>query len=192
MARSTHRANEVITMMKFRSVGRIGLLTAVVLLVLSTGAAVMPSAQSRDTDSVQALRELVAEVRGLRTVIERYAEAQLQTQTASELISVQQRRVADASGRLDAARRELEGTLDRLRDFTQQLAGTEVRRRQTTDPLQRAELEEVDRRLAAEIELMTERERDLRGRESELLNLLATEEGKWNELVARLDQWLRR
>jgi hypothetical protein len=31
-----------------------------------------------------------------------------------------------------------------------------------------------------------------RAREGELLNLLAAEEGKWNELVGRLDQWLRR
>ena len=32
----------------------------------------------------------------------------------------------------------------------------------------------------------------LRSREGELPNQLATEEARWNELVGRLDQWLRR
>ena len=68
-------------MKQFRSFLSIGGGVVVVLLVLATSAAVMPSAQSRDTDSVQALRELVAEVRGLRTVIERYTEGQAQVQS---------------------------------------------------------------------------------------------------------------
>jgi hypothetical protein len=35
-------------------------------------------------------------------------------------------------------------------------------------------------------------EQQLRSRETDLLNALATEEGKWSELLGRLDQLLKR
>jgi hypothetical protein len=43
-----------------------------------------------------------------------------------------------------------------------------------------------------QVEINTMHLQGLQARESELLNQLAAEEAKWNELVGRLDQWMRR
>jgi hypothetical protein len=62
------------------------------------GAAVVLSAQARDGEP-STTRELVNEIQALRAVIERFAEAQTQTQTIASLMAIQQRR----DGRSDDA-----------------------------------------------------------------------------------------
>jgi predicted nucleic acid-binding Zn-ribbon protein len=169
----------------------------VVLVVIGIGAGVLASAQTRDTESAIS-RELVNEVRALRGVIERYAEGQIQTQAITSLMDVQQRRLAEVNGRLDTVRRELAGTTVRVQELTQQLGTLEQASPDSAFPPsmpeadRRRELEVQCTRTRNELESISAQLQQLHSRESELLNQLTMEEGKWNELVGRLDQWLRK
>jgi chromosome segregation ATPase len=156
------------------------------------GAAATASAQTSDPESVKVLRELVAEVRSLRAAIEQYANAQIQAQAVGELLSVQQRRVADVTMRLDQTRRELDGTSSESRRLSAQASDLEESVRGATDPKLRIEIEMQQRALKQELERHEEQEQTLRSRETDLINSLAVEEAKWNDLVERMNQWLRR
>jgi len=168
--------------------------TAIVFagLLLAPGAASTASAQTTDAESVKALRELVAEVRGLRAVIEQYANAQIQSQAVGELLSVQQRRVSDVTMRLDSVRQGLDGSVSETRRMTDGVAKLEESLRRVSDPKERLEIDLQLGAMRSELERKTAEEQGLRGRETELLNSLGLEEAKWNELVDRLNQWLRR
>ena len=171
--------------------------TAVIGAVIGIPAAVLVSAQARDGESVIG-RELVSEVRALRAVIERYAEGQIQTQTLTGLLDVQQRRVADLNARLDTVRREVAGASDHVQKLTNDLTTFE---RMSESALvkqgisledSRREVESMRSHARNQFEMNATNLQGLRTRESELLNQLAAEETRWNELVGRLDQWLRR
>ena len=162
------------------------------LLLAVPGAVRTASAQSAEAESAQALKELVAEVRGLRAVIEQYANTQIQAQAVGELLNVQQRRVSEVTARLDSARKELDGSGVETRRITGALSGVEEALRRVTDPRERAQIEAQQRSLKDELERRTEQEQGIRSRESDLSSSLGLEEAKWNELVDRLTQWLRR
>lgn len=173
--------------------------TSAVMAAIGGFAVVMPSAQSQGGE-MTIIRELVNEVRALRAVIEQYAESQIQTQAIASLMDVQQRRLAEVNTRLDAIRRELDASTLRFQDVSRRLAAAEQATPDDTlhaapgaPPAERrAALEEFRSVLRNEFDAGSAQLQQIRTRESELANQLAVEEGKWNELVARLDQWLRR
>jgi hypothetical protein len=74
--------------------------SAVIVAAISGTAVVLLSAQARESEPLTS-RELVNELRALRAVIERFVETQSQTQTIASLMNVEQRRMADATARLD-------------------------------------------------------------------------------------------
>ena len=178
-------------------VRRVWTKAAVFGAIIGVAAAVLLSAQTRDGESVIG-RELVTEVRALRAVIERYAEGQIQTQTVTGLLDVQQRRLADVNTRLDVLRREVAGASEHMQRLTNELAAAE---RMSDSALMkqgvaledsRREVENMRTHARNQFETNTTNLQSLRTRESELLNQLSAEEARWNELIARLDQWLRR
>ena len=150
------------------------------------------SAQTADAESVKALRELVAEVRSLRAAIEQYANTQIQAQSVGELLSVQQRRVADVISRLDVARREIDANSAETRRMSTHVANIEESLRRVGDAKQRAQLEMERDAIQQELEQRSSQEQTARTRETELSNTLAVEEAKWNDLVDRMNQWLKR
>ena len=171
--------------------------TAVICAIIGIPAAVLVSAQARDGESIVA-RELVSEVRALRTVIERYAEGQIQTQTMTGLLDVQQRRLADLNARLDSVRREVAGASEHVQRLTNDLTSAErlsesalVKQGISLEDSRR-EVERMRSHARNQFEMNTTNLEGLRTRENELLNQLAAEETRWNDLVGRLDQWLRR
>ena len=177
-----------------------------VAVVLAAGSSVVPSAQTRDTVSTetlvqaqaqtQALRDLVAEVRALRGVIEGYTAGQAQSQTLSDLLTVQQRRVAEATTRLDVTRRELEGASAELRRLTADVSDWEdAMRRPPTDAADAARRREGGgqlQQMKRDLDRQSEQEQRLRLRESDLLSALGLEEAKWSELVDRVNRSLAR
>ena len=171
--------------------------TAVIGAIIGIPAAVLLSAQSRDEASVVG-RELVNEVRALRAAIERYAEGQIQTQTITGLLDVQQRRMADVNARLDAVRREVAGASEHVQRLTNELTTFErmndsaLVKQGVSAEDSRREVESMRAHARNQFEMNAANLQGLRARESELLNQLAADETRWNELVGRLDQWLRR
>lgn len=170
---------------------------AVVVAIIGIPAAVLLSAQSRDGESVIG-RELVSEVRALRAVIERYADGQIQTQTITGLLDVQQRRLADLNARLDTVRREVGGASEDVQKWTNELTTLErmsesaLMKQGSSLEDSRREVERMRTLARNQFEMTASHLQSLRAREGELLNQLAAEESRWNELVGRLDQWLRR
>jgi hypothetical protein len=162
------------------------------------GAAGVISAQARDGELV-ASRELLNEIRALRAVIERFAEAQTQTQTIASLMTIQQRRMAEATARLDVVRRELDTMNLHYNDVSRRLAGADQMTakdligpdgKAPVDP--RQALEELREGLRSEFEGISAKLGQLRARESEILNQAAFEEGRWRELTSRMEEWLKR
>jgi hypothetical protein len=162
------------------------------------GAAGVISAQARDGELV-ASRELLNEIRALRAVIERFAEGQTQTQTIASLMTIQQRRMAEATARLDVVRRELDTMNLHYNDVSRRLAGADQMTakdligpdgKAPVDP--RQALEELREGLRSEFEGISAKLGQLRARESEILNQAAFEEGRWRELTSRMEEWLKR
>jgi hypothetical protein len=171
----------------FVIVGVVVALTAVVL-----------SAQSRDVEPAVS-RELVTEMRALRNVIERYADTQIQTQAITGLLDAQQRRLAEANARLDIVRRELDATTTRFQSLSRAMAEAEqMSPKELTLPGgvppidARQALEHHRSDLLRQFESVSAQLQQLRTREGEALNQVTADETRWNELVGRLDQWLRR
>lgn len=157
----------------------------------------MLSAQARESDPLTS-RELVNEIRALRAVIERFAAAQTQTQTIASLMTAQQRRVAEATTRLDVVRRELDGATMRYADVSRRLAAAD----QVTPadmeapgapPVDgRRALEQHRAQLRNEFDTISAQIAQIRARESETLNQFAFEEGRWRELTSQLKAWLKK
>ena len=172
--------------------------SALIVAALGGAAAVVVSAQARDGEPV-ASRELLNEIRALRAAIERFAEAQTQTQTIASMMAIQQRRMADATARLDIVRRELDAMSLHYNDVSRRLAGADqMTAKDLTGPDGKAPadprqaLEEVRAQLRYEFEGISAKLGQLRARESEILNQAAFEEGRWRELTSRMDEWLKR
>ena len=170
--------------------------SAIIVAALG-GAAVVLSAQARDSEPV-ASRELLNEIRALRAAIERFAEAQTQTQTIASLMTIQQRRMAEATTRLDVVRRELDAMNLHYNDVSRRLAGADQMTPQDLigpdgNPVDaRRALEEHRAQLRNEFEGISAKLGQLRARESEILNQAAFEEGRWRELTSRMEEWLKR
>jgi hypothetical protein len=171
---------------------------AIVSIAVLGSAVVMLSAQARDGEPV-ASRELLNEIRALRAAIERFAQVQTQTQTIASMMTVQQRRLADATSRLDIVRRELDATNLRFNDVSRRLAAAEqmspadMTGPPTTPPVDRRRvLEEHRSQLRDEFESVSGQLAQLRAREADILNQTAVEEGKWRELTGRMEEWLKK
>ena len=165
---------------------------------VSGAAVVVLSGQAREGEPAMT-RELVNEIRALRVAIERYAEAQSQAQTIGSLMTVQQQRVTDASTRLDIVRRELDGTTIRYNEISRRLAAAEQMTPQDMigpggTPLidARQALEGHRAQMRNEFEAASGQLAQLRARESETLNQVTFEEGRWRELAGRMEQMLKR
>ena len=162
-----------------------------------TWAAAGPSAQSRD-ESVPVLKELVAEVRGIRAAIDRFTDSQTQVQALTSLLSVQQSRIADLSARLDVARRELEQHTLRAGQLSTHIEQMESGRLATesrfegTPAERRAQFEATIADIRAQQEQASLQEQQIRSREMELQSALGAEQARWIDLQGRLELLLRR
>lgn len=172
--------------------------SAAIVAAIAVTTVVVLSAQAPHNEPATS-RELVNEIRALRAVIERFAETQSQTQTIASLMGVQQRRMAEATGRLDTVRRELDAAAIRYADVSRRLAAADqmTPRDMTgpagTPPLDgRRVLDELRSQLRYEFESVSAQVAQLRARESEILNQVAVEDGRWRELTGRMEQWLNR
>jgi chromosome segregation ATPase len=169
---------------------------AIVLTVIVGISAVMLSAQTREADG-SITRELVNEVRALRAAVERYGEGQIQTQTITGLMEIQQRLLNDLNTRLDALRRDLDVAAQKTNELTQQLASVEQSQANPSmttaaSAEKRREMEAYRTHLRDQTDTHTAHIHRLNARETDLLNQIAAEQVKWNELVGRLDQFIRR
>jgi hypothetical protein len=172
---------------------QLGSRAGIVALAVAAGVTLVSAQQASPAgDPTRAIQELTGEIRNLRAAVTHSTELQLQGQILGLYLSLQQSRVAQATARLDAVRRELEAAATRTRQHTEIVADLEARIHQETDAERRRKLEMEYRAMKQHAERLAVQEQQIRNREAEILQSAQTEEARWNELVAKLEQLLRK
>lgn len=178
---------------------------AALSVVAACGAPVDPTI-SASTDEPQRAREslraasdlpdgslaaLTAEVRQLRVAVEELARSQSETQALGVYLSAQQGRLQQADQQLDAARRELDSATAASQRIGVQLENLSAEQPRTLSPEKRAEIEDAIKALQFEQARVDRDLQQARSRESDLSQVVRSEETRWNELISRLEALAR-
>jgi chromosome segregation ATPase len=169
---------------------RLWLVAAVV--AASNGAVVRGQGAPSVVDPNGGLKELTAEVRQLRLAVEESTRAQGQTQALGVYLTVEQGRVVQVGARMDAARKDREDAEARIRVLARDLAAVQAALSGPIEPEERRAIEVRLRGTKQELDDATAREQQARTREAEISQSLQLEEGRWNDLIARLEQLIKR
>ena len=163
-----------------------------VVFGVSCAAAVLAQGRGNVTDAGGSLAALTSEVRQLRLAVEESSRSQVQTQALGVYLSVQQSRILQVATRLDSTRKELDTATVRSREIASQQANIDDELPRVTEPRQRAAIEDMNRALKADRERVNLQEQQARSRESELSQALQLEDGRWTDLISRLEQIIRK
>jgi chromosome segregation ATPase len=163
-----------------------------VVIIALTGAAVVTTwAQGLGQSSGGSLSELTAEVRQLRQVIHEAGRNQTQMQAVSISLTAQHSRLAQVSARLDAVQDELTKAAEKTQAALQLVveAQNEIR---TASAVGREHWEGVVKTRKAQADVAAEAENRIRVRQLDLMNSFRADEARWHELVAKLDEILKK
>jgi chromosome segregation ATPase len=153
------------------------------LVSVRTVAAAPQAAQAPDP-----LAALLAEVHALRIAMEQSATVAPRVQLTLARLNIEEQRIAQLASQLDQVRRELSAASLESQKLSDQLPEMEKGIQTATDDKTRKsyEYEQVDvkRKLGAQSRL----EEQLRARENEAAQVLSTEQSRWIDLNARLDE----
>ena len=147
-------------------------------------------AQSQTEAAAGSLGELTREIQKLRLTVEESTRAQSQLQMLSVMLSAQQSRLVQVANRLDATRRELADAAQRAADTSRVLTMFHADAPQT--PEDREEAAGLMKMFKPQADAAARHEQELRAREAELLQAYQAEEARWMELIARLEQSVKR
>ena len=168
---------------------RLGIAACITVAVLGAGAVLM--AQGASGSSGGSLSEVSAELRQLRLAIEEATRRQTQTQAMGVYLSVQQSRLLQVSARLDAARRELDTATGRSRDIATELSNTEDALARGAKPELKSQYEMHARNLRQEMEKASVQLQQAQMRETELSQMLQSEEARWTDLITKLEALIK-
>jgi hypothetical protein len=163
-------------------------LVALVGCALCGGAVVVASQQQlRPSDSSDAaVSALVVELRALRADLAEAAQRSLRSQLLLGRLQMQEQRLTY----LDRQRSEATAALMQQTTITSGIA-SQVRTRESCDaspdPKSRSECELMMENFKRQLSAQQKMEHQLRARESDLLNTVATEQALWTDFNARLD-----
>ena len=155
------------------------------------GAAVL-WAQSQPGEPPASLGALVGEVHQLRLAVEDSTRTQSQIQMLSVYLSAQQSRMIQVTSRLDATRRELADAAARSKEAANLLANAQTEAVEATRPEERAQAADMVHMFKQQADVANAREQQLRTRETELLQGWQAEETRWADLIAKLEQSVKR
>jgi chromosome segregation ATPase len=159
---------------------------AVVVLLLAT--AVHPFRAAPAAQNPETMKELLAEVRGLRAAMEQLASAGPRVQLMFGRLQLQEQRINDQGRRLEALRTQLSKALqDENSERSRILRFEEFVRTNPTSP-ERADLErdlpEMRKRLAT----LTAETQRLQADEATVVSFIATEQSRWTDINRALDE----
>ena len=163
-----------------------------VVFGLFCNAIVHAQGKSELNDGGPSIAALTAEVRQLRIAVEELSRNQTQTQALGVYLSAQQSRIVQLATRLDAARKDLDATSAKSLRIANGLANIATELGRATDPQQRLGLEQAERELKTEQRTTAAEEQLARVRESELSQTLQVENGRWTDLISRLEELLKK
>ena len=172
--------------------GKVKLVAGVAVLA---GAAVVTTwAQGLGPSAGGSLAELTAEVRQLRVVIQDAGRNQSQMQALGIALTAQQSRLTQVGARLDAANAELEKAQEKSRQFAAVFTNAQnvERQPQNWTAQERAEHAEMMKMMRDQADQAQAAENAIRVRINDVTAAFRAEEARWLELVAKLDEVVKR
>jgi hypothetical protein len=169
---------------RLRFVGTI----VIIAVIVAPAAMYTVNAASQTRPPRDPIAALLDEVHALRIAMEQSATVAPRVQLTLARLNIEEQRIAQLAVQLDQVRRELSGVLLESQKLSDQLPELERGLLSTSDDKARKSYEyeqtSIKQRLAAQSRLETQ----LRSRESEAAQALSTEQGRWTDLNARLDE----
>ena len=160
---------------------------ALVVLVIC-GATLSVTAAPQSAPVADPMAALLVEVHALRVAMERSGTVTPRVQLTLARLNIEEQRVAQLAAQLEQVRRELAAASRETAKLSETVPEVEKTIEAAPDERTRQGLEyeqrEVKRRLKDQVRV----EQELRARESEAAQVLATEQGRWIELNSRLDE----
>jgi hypothetical protein len=160
---------------------RIALLAA--MLAIPSMAMAQSSAAPAQPD---VLKELLAEVRGLRLAMERAATIGARIQLLVARVQMQEQRIAELSRRAVAVREELSRIDAGVAQFSAMMKQFEAPA--GADPAQLRELEGMIEMQKQQIAIQEKRRQELLTEEALLAQQLAADQGRWSDVNNQLDE----
>lgn len=154
-------------------------------------AVVTTLAQGLGPSSSGSLRELTAEVRELRLALQAAGREQTQMQAVSIALTAQHSRLMQVSARLDTSEKDLAAAVAQTQAALKLVADAQNEAR-TATPVGREHWEAVAKLRKAEADAAQEAENRVRTRQLDLMSAFRTEEARWLDLVARLEEIVKR
>jgi hypothetical protein len=167
------------------------LLISGIALVLA--APVLWAQMQSQTPDPASLAALTAEVRQVRLAIEESTRAQTQTQATAVYLTVQKDRIFQLTTRLDGIRKDLDNATREASSMASELASNEKALADGSAPPQiRQQLTDSIPQLRLAVSEANGRVQSHRFREQEVVLSLQTEEARWNDLISRMEQAIKR
>jgi hypothetical protein len=157
---------------------------AALMLVVVTGVLYAQAPVSRTAPNAP-LDDLLAEVRALRAEVTRSANASIRTQLLTARLQLQEQRIYTAARQLTEVQAQLSALAQEI------LAGRQMVERFESAGVPPDEKNALGQEIARQTALIQQkeaREQQLRGQETELFNMVNTEQARWAEFNARLDE----
>jgi chromosome segregation ATPase len=133
---------------------------------------------------------LTSEVRQLRLAVEDLARSQSETQALTVYLSAQQSRMQQTDQQLAVVRREIDSGTAARQEIEARLANM-LAEQSRAPPDRRAEMEQEVNGFRAELARIERELQQAHSRENDLTRVVQSEEARWNELIARLEQLAR-
>jgi len=163
-------------------------LVVVASVGLSLAARAVVRAAPQTAPSSDPMNALLSEVHALSLAMEQSASIAPRVQLTLARLNIEEQRIAQLAAQLDQVRRELSGAALASKGSSDHLAEVERSLQTTTDDKMRKELESAQLVYKRELSQHSFQEQQLRTRESEAMQMLATEQARWIDLNARLDE----
>jgi uncharacterized protein YaaN involved in tellurite resistance len=164
---------------------------AAVALLIGVGWATV-WAQGLGPNSSGSLAELTAEVRQLRVVIQDAGRSQAQMQAVGISLTAQLNRLNQVSARLDKTEEELRAASARTREAAEIMTAIQSSLARAISAEERAHGQRGVQTAKDEVDRFLEEENRIRQRQTELMAAFRADEARWLELVAKLDEIIKR
>ena len=148
----------------------------------------MPAAQPFGSASNDVMSALLQEVHGLRLAMEQSAAIAPRVQLTLARLNIEEQRIAQLAGQFDRARQEVTNMTTSRARMAENLDEAEKLLQTTSDEHKRRELELQIRDLKQQVKMFNATEQAAQTRENEAAQALTTEQNRWNDLNARLDE----
>jgi len=167
-------------------------LTGIGVVGLTGGTWLSARSQGLGPSSAGSLAELTAEVRQLRLVVQEAGRNQTQIQALNISLTAQHSRLSQVSARLDKADEELRVASAKTQEVSGRLSEAQAGLARATTDLDRRTYQILIEEIKPAVDRYVADENQIRTRQMELFNSFRAEEVRWIELVAKLEEILKR